>query len=536
MSPSPGEAVGPAALTIGPGGQGGMTGRSPSPGGGSPSGLAGLARRGLLSVAGSAVSAAAGIGVVLALTRNLPAGAAGIFFALTSVHLIAEATARLGTSTGVVWAISRARVLGTPGKVPDVLRAALAPVVLLAGTLALILFFGAGNVARLATGSPSGEAADAIRILALLLPATAVSEVLVGATRGHGAILPTVIIDRLGRSLLQLGAVALVAAAGGSLPALALAWGSPWVLSAALAGAWLVRLQRSAVGGAPRPPRDRSVRREFWVFTAPRAATSIVQLALQRLDILLLTVLAGPVQAAVYTAATRFLVIGQFVNQALAAVVEPRIGALLTVSDRSATRTVYQTATGWLVLLVWPFYLVVATAADPLLGLFGAGYDAGVPVVLVLSSTMMVASAIGMVDVVLIMAGRTRWNLGNAVIALAVNVAVDLALIPSLGLLGAAIGWSAAILVKNLLALAQVWRSMGAHPFGAGTGIAAGWSLMCFGLLPLAARALATDGPVPTIVALLAGGLLYVAGCRRWRRPLALDTLRSVRRRAAGPA
>jgi O-antigen/teichoic acid export membrane protein len=164
-----------------------------------------------------------------------------------------------------------------------------------------------------------------------------------------------------------------------------------------------------------------------------------------------------------------------------------------------------------------------------LLDLFGSGYDAGVPVVLVLTATMLVASAIGMVDVVLIMAGRTRWNLGNALAALAVNVVLDVLLIPVLGLLGAAIGWAAAILLKNLLPLFQVWRSLGLHPFGAGTRTAVVLSAVCFGLPPLVARGVLDGGLLTTLALTAAGALVYAAACWRLRAALALDSLRRAR-------
>jgi O-antigen/teichoic acid export membrane protein len=498
---------------------------------GEGAGLAGLARGGAASLAGSAVSAIAGVLVVLVVTRALSQDAAGLFFTLTSVYLIAETSARLGTSSGVVWAISRAWALGEARRVSVVLRAALTPVVLLSVVLAGVLMTSAEALTELLTGGPDHAVETAVRVLACLLPLTVVSETLLSATRGYGTILPTVSIDRLGRSLLQLAAVA-VAATTASLAGLVAAWAAPWVLSSLFAGWWLVRLhRRTALAPAVRPAtHDEPVPwRSFWAFTAPRALTSLVQLALQRLDIVLLTVLAGPAEAAVYTAATRFLVVGQFANQALANVVEPRIGHLLALDDRPATRTVYQTATGWLVLLTWPFYLLVASGAEGLLDLFGSGYDAGVPVVLVLTATMLVASAVGMVDVVLIMAGRTRWNLGNALAALALNVVLDVILIPVLGLLGAALGWAAAILLKNLLPLVQIWRSMGLHPFGVGTRTAMVLALVCFALPPVAAEWVLGGGPLATIGLSVVGAVLYVVLCRNRRTALGLESLRSIR-------
>lgn len=498
-------------------------------------GLAGLARSGLLSLAGSAVSAVAGVLVVLAVTRNLPKDTAGTFFALTSVFLLAGMAARLGTGTGLVWAISRTRALGQPGRVPALLRVALTPVVAVSLLLAAGMFAGAGALAEIAGASADGDAAVAVRVLAVLLPLTTLSDTLVAATRGHGAILPTVALDRVGRPVLQL-VVVVLAAATGSVAALTTAWAAPWVLSAVLAGWWLLRLQRPDAPAVPARPREARPWREFWSFTAPRAVTSVVQLALQRLDIVLLTLLAGPAEAAIYTAATRFLVVGQVANQGLTSVVEPQLSRLLAVADRSAAGAVYRTATGWLVLLCWPLYLLVATYADGMLDWFGSGYDEGTVVVLVLAGSMLVASAIGMVDVVLIMGGRTSWNLGNSMLALAVNVVVDVLLIPPLGLLGAAIGWAAAILVNNLLPLYQVWRHMGLHPFGPALGTALALSVGAFGVLPLATTTV-WGGGAPVALATTAVGIaLFLLGVRRWRRTLELDALRTLRRRGRGAA
>src|SRR6476469_1013919 len=88
-------------------------------------GLDGLARSGLLSLVGAAVSAITGMLVVLVVTRALPKHTAGIFFALTSVFLIAEMIARLGTGTGLVYAVSRTRALGAPERSATFLRVAL---------------------------------------------------------------------------------------------------------------------------------------------------------------------------------------------------------------------------------------------------------------------------------------------------------------------------------------------------------------------------------------------------------------------------
>ena len=55
------------------------------------------------------------------------------------------------------------------------------------------------------------------------------------------------------------------------------------------------------------------------------------------------------------------------------------------------------------------------------------------------------------------MAGKSSWNMGNAVLALVVDSSDSTCcLLPHIGILGAAIGWAVAILVANLVPLAQL--------------------------------------------------------------------------------
>ena len=131
----------------------------------------------------------------------------------------------------------------------------------------------------------------------------------------------------------------------------------------------------------------------------------------------------------------------------------------------------------------------------------------------ILSLSMLVATGCGMVDMVLIMAGRTSWNLGNAVLALAVNLVLDLLLIPPFGITGAAIGWGVAILFANLVPLSQVRFALHLHPFGRGTKYAMALSAGCYGVIPGVALLLAGPGLSTLIPALVVGTLIWLLRC-----------------------
>ncbi|WP_246239816.1 lipopolysaccharide biosynthesis protein [Acrocarpospora corrugata] len=176
----------------------------------------------------------------------------------------------------------------------------------------------------------------------------------------------------------------------------------------------------------------------------------------QRLDIVVVAFLAGPEEAAMYTAATRFKVVGQLVNQGLAQAVQPRLIRAIAEGDSAGARRLYRQATRALMAITWPVWIGYAALAPWLLELFGPSYPQGVDIALVLSATMMIATACGMVDVVLIASGRTTASLVNIVSAVTVTIVLDLMLVPSMGALGAALGWSGGVLVKNVLPLVQL--------------------------------------------------------------------------------
>ncbi len=483
------------------------------------------ARGGLANMVGSALAGGTGVAVTWIVARSLGTEQAGAFFAATAAFVLGGGLAKLGTQTGLVYWPARLRATGRSHLLGACLRTGLTPVLGMSLLLAAAMWLAAPAIAR-TTAHEAAEVVGAhtagLRVLAVFLPLQALTDALLTATRGYGQMRPTVLLDRVLRSALQL---LLVTAAGvaalwtaGSLPMFALAWAAPYVPVTVLAAYGMKKIHRAGkpAGRAER----RGLRRDFWRFTGPRALASVAQLALQRVDVLLVAALSGLAAAAVYAVAGRFVVLIQFANQGISQSVQPRLAEALATGDRRTANRLYQTATGWLVLVTWPINLVVIQLAAVYLRVFGDGYTTGAPVVVVLALAMLVATGCGMVDMVLAMAGRTSWNLVNVLIALAVTVGLDVLLIPRYGALGAAAGLACAMVANNLLPLIQVGRAVGLHPFGRGTRAAALLSVACFGALPLLAG---IPGLVIAVPAFLAGAWLL-------RDRLALDAFTSTRR------
>jgi O-antigen/teichoic acid export membrane protein len=522
-----------------------------------------VARGSALNLVGALVAAVTTLALTVVITREYSKPVAGAFFTAISLFLIVESAAGLGAWVGLVNFIARLRRLGHEDRVPAILRAAVVPVVVvsLACTAGMLLF--AEPLARLLLsghlgqdGATPGTVAGALRALALALPFAALSDTLLGAARGYRAMKPTVVVDKIGRSSAQLIGV-MIAIAAGSVALLAPLWALPYVPAAAIGWYWLRRVRRDhraeagtasepvpdgastgrhrrgARRAAPRSPNAVSVgagvgsatSRGFWRFTGPRAVANLAQITIQRIDIVLVAIILGPAEAAIYTAATRFLVAGQFANSALSQAAQPRFAELFAVDDRRGANVVYRATTAWLVVLTWPLYLLAVIYGPEILSIFGHSYRAGDMVMVILGLTMLVATACGQVDMVLITTGRSSWSLANGLMAVFVNVGLDLLLIPRYGITGAAIAWSAAIIITNLIPLAQLAASKRLNPFGRGTFIAIGLAVVSFAVIPLAARAAFGQGATASLGAVSAGCLVQAAGLWWFRDSLRLAAL-----------
>ncbi len=499
--------------------------------------MGGVARGGAANLLGAAVMAAASLCLTVAVTRGLSREAAGIFFSATSLFILATTVGQLGTNTALVYFLSQARSLGRGHLIHAYLRTALRPVLLTATVMAVVMFAAARPIASVTTPGHVEQTAGYLRVVALFIPLAGLENVTLAATRGLGTMRPSVMVEQVGRCLLQLVLVTAAVWVPGS-HLIGWAWSVAYLPAAVGAYLWWrhIAARRSAVDhgvsvtlSSP-SPRNRPLGWEFWRFSLPRALASVGQIAMQRLDIVLVGALSGPVQAAIYAAATRFLVVGQMGTRAISLAVQPKLGETLARDDKAGTNHLYQTSTAWLMLVTWPLYLTFVVFGSLLVGVFGAGYRTGQGALLILSCSMLLATGCGMVDMVLNMAGRTAWNLYNVLLALAVNVGLDLWLIPGHGVLGAAIGWAAAIALQNLVPLAQVGLVMGLHPFGRAGSAAALLTLTCFGLIPWVVRLGLGETWFAVVVAALVGGAAFAVGLWALRRPLRLTALRDIRR------
>ncbi|MFE6385519.1 lipopolysaccharide biosynthesis protein [Nocardiopsis dassonvillei] len=551
-------------------------------------GLRRVLRGGAVNMAGAVVGAALNLAVIVTITRAFSQETAGLLFSATSVFLIAAVVANLGASDGLVYFIARMRVFGEPGGVPRLLRTAAAPAVLAACVLAVLLVVCAGPVARGLGGGEAEVYLRLLAVF--LPFAVLADTALAATRAHHdmaGTVLVDKVGRPLAQLALVAG-VALSGAAGllalawagPYLPAAVVAWF--WLgrvvrravpetggASGEADGSGEAHASRDADAlgkavpggkrGTPDAPSatvtvvdsetgrareasataetvmapeaveksmERVEARTFWAFSLPRAVAAVAQMGVQRGGVVLVALLGGLTGAAVFTAATRVMVVGQFGTQAVLYAAQPRFAEQLATGDHAGVRALYQAGTAWLVCLLWPLYLSVLVFAPQVMRLFGPEYAAGATALVVVCAGQLTAAALGMSDLVLTMTGLTRLNLVNNVLSLAANVLVCVLLVPVAGATGAAVALVAAMLVRKLLPLWQLRSHVVLHPFSRPVLAATASALTWFGALPLLLETLLGGGIATLVMAVASGAVGHLVTVWSLRGLLGLDPRR----------
>jgi O-antigen/teichoic acid export membrane protein len=507
--------------------------------------LATVARGGTLNLVALIGGAIFNFALVVVVTRNLGRSDVGLFFEGVAFFNIVSSVVLWGADIGLVRQIPRLRVLDRRIDVRRTVALAISTVFVVGLLCAAVVEVAAEPIAGILVreGSPE-RLATLLRILAPFLPIASAYAVAVAATRGFGTMRVSAFVDRLGLSLAQPIFVLVVLLVGLGLYAVTVAWVAPTLVTAVIAGVWLIRLIHRSDARVGEDASRTPVRRmfvDFWRFAAPRGLAGVFAVTVLWLDTLLLGALRSPHEAGVYAAATRFLTIGQFAALAITQVVGPKLSEVLAEHRTDRAEEIYQTGTAWSMALAWPVYWAMVVFAPVLLSVFPVGFGSARYAVAILGASMLVASATGPVDVVLLMGGRSAWNLFNTVVAVVANVTLNLLLIPRFGMTGAAIAWAASILANNVLPLIEVGVLFRIHPYGSSTRIVAALAAGCFGVVPLGARLLLGTSLDSFLIGEGVGGILYVALLAlerdRVQLPLLWSSLRAKHgRRAAAVA
>ena len=411
------------------------------------------------SLASLCVMYGAGIAFVttMVVSNGIGAEGSGEFFRLMALFAIAISLVTFGADTGLVRTMSAQRALGRYGVLPQLIRYGLIPALM----TSMLLVAGVYIYTEVVPMAP--EYQSAMRVSSAFVLVAALMTVFFGALRGLHRVVTFTVLQNVLLPTLRFAAVGLVVLFSGQLMDLVYAWTVPVAITAVVA-LWLLERafpNEEHVEVLPSEDSPTETFRSFWGFSSARGVATVVETILEWIDVLVVTTFLGAAAGGIYGAVNRCVRVGTMIEHTGRVVTGPSISAALATRQLDRAREIFLSTTRVLTALSWPFYLSLAFFGPVLLHFFGKGFEAGAGILWVICPAAMLSMSAGGVQSVLLMSGKSRWQLLNKLSSLVVAVTLNFTLVPVWGLYGAVTAWASALLIDTFLASYQVFRLVG---------------------------------------------------------------------------
>ncbi|MGH6763903.1 MAG: lipopolysaccharide biosynthesis protein [Phyllobacterium sp.] len=182
-------------------------------------------------------------------------------------------------------------------------------------------------------------------------------------------------------------------------------------------------------------------------------------------DVLLVGFFMSPGDVGVYFATTKILALVHFVYFSVKAGSAHRYSQLIHEGDRSRLNSFVRNSVRW---TFWPsigMAAVILLLGWPLLALFGPEFVVGYPLLFILVVGVIARASVGPSESLLNMSGQQKVCASIYMATLAVNVLLNIFLIPRFGLYGAAIATALSMIFEALTLSIAVHRRLGIAMF-----------------------------------------------------------------------
>ena len=297
----------------------------------------------------------------------------------------------------------------------------------------------------------------------LCVPAFALTDWQEGAARAFGWVNLAYIPPYIIRPLLIVAAAGGILYFSGSATGLQVAVGALAASLVTMAGQRLYFISR--VAGSV--PKARPVyHAKYWIAAStPLVLVEGLYLLMTNTDIVLLGYFVDPDEVGVYFAATRIANLMAFIFFSLNALAVPKFAELHGAGKHDELQRFVR---GVIHAMFWPTLAAGAfllLAGEFILGLFGAGFESGYPLLVLLMLGFVARAATGPTEYLLNMTGNQ--NVVALVYGLAAlgNIGLNLMLIPAWGTIGAATATAISVLLSTVSLSFVVRRRLGITAF-----------------------------------------------------------------------
>jgi O-antigen/teichoic acid export membrane protein len=273
--------------------------------------------------------------------------------------------------------------------------------------------------------------------------------------------------------VLRLVAALVTIAVGGTAKTLAVGYVVAAAIGLVVYGALLFRLL-TAERIRPRFPRrgfDAALG-PLLGLAAPVFAADLAYVVMTSADALLIGHFKGAAEVGAFKAVQPAARLNEVVFGTFLVLFTPLAAQLLVRGDRAGLTDLYWQTASWITVLSFPIFALTFGLADPLVELlFGSRYADSGTYLAILSVGFYVQAAFGFNGTTLMVYGRAKYIVFLGVLGIALNLALNLALIPRYGALGAAIGTATSFVLYNVFKQIGLRMATGVPVLARGYGL-----------------------------------------------------------------
>ena len=377
--------------------------------------------------------------------------------------------AAAGTRFGMDMASVRYVAIEVGAEHPGRVRAVVARSVLIAaGVSALVAALTIAFAAPIGHALSSAPTAPAtIRAAGLAIPFVAITYVWLGGSRGLKVMRHTLYVQWVAQPVLWIVLMLVFwQVIDKTEPMAVWAYAASWILAAIGARVFWATLGR-------RQPKERAesgLTRALVKYGAPRAPAALLSQGLFWVDYFVASIIGPPTvtdaDLGVYAACVRVALAMVLFLTAVSYVFSPFVADLHARGEREKLDGLFKAITRWTVAGTIPVLLLMLLAPAAILQLFGGeSFTSGTTALRILVIGQAINVSVGAAGFVLIMAGRTGWDLSVYALSVALDLVLSIVLVPKFGINGAATAQAITIACSNWLRLVLVKRYVGIFPW-----------------------------------------------------------------------
>lgn len=410
---------------------------------------------------GAIIGRAFGYLTRIVLARFLGTDYYGLLNLGLAVFGIATAIAALGLGSGVIRYVSYYKGRGEEGKIKGTIFSSLKISLPVALAFSFILYSGSDWLALHVFHDQT--LSQVLKIFSFAIPFTILAGNFISATIGFQDLRYSIYVHDVSENALRLMAIVILLSLGFGLVGAAWGWCIAIMITPFLAFYFLEKRVFPLFRTKTKPD---PMGKELFFFSWPLLFVGFSGLLLEWTDTLMLGYFTTSSEVGIYNAALPTARLVQTIPGIFAVIFMPVISELFSRGRYEDIKDMYSIVTKWILSLVIPAFLLMVLFAPSVLEIiFGAEYTRGALALVILTSGYLFISLFGLTASILGAYGRTKVIMGCTFATAAINVVLNLYLIPIYGITGAALATGSSFAFWSLIQFLFVYQIAKMQPF-----------------------------------------------------------------------